>query len=211
VQSEQLCNYIHYLIKYIIMKAWVKIVDSIHHHHQLISKMRLTCLLYTPWHIFYTSLWFHCGWIEILELCILRRRTTHTHTTLHYIYIYIYMCVCVYIYIKKFTFKAVFLKAHLLLQTEKLCVCIHYLINHMIMKAWVKIIDSILLHHKWISKMRFTCLLYAPWHIFYTSLCRFLWNIWPITWRMLSMTSCFSPYTASSCGHISLMHTLSVH
>jgi hypothetical protein len=71
---------------------------------------------------------------------------THTHTTLHYIYIY--MCVCVYIYIKQFTFKAVFLKAHLLMQTEQLCVCIHYLINHMIMKAWVKIIDSILLHHK---------------------------------------------------------------
>jgi hypothetical protein len=59
------------------------------------------------------------------------------------------------------------------------------------MKAWVKIVDSILHHHKLISKMRFTCLLYTSQHIFYASLCTFLWKMWRITW-MLSMTSCFT-------------------
>jgi hypothetical protein len=111
-----------------------------------------------------------------------------------------------------FTFQAIFLKALLLMQTELLCDCIHYLTKHIIMKAWVKIVNSILHHHNWISKMRFNCLLYTPWHIFYTSLYTFLWKIGHITWRrMLSMTSCFSPYIPSSYAHISLMQTLSVH
>jgi hypothetical protein len=49
---------------------------------------------------------------------------------------------------KHFTFQAIFLKALLLMQTEQLCDCIHYLTNHIIMKVWVKIVDSILHHHK---------------------------------------------------------------
>jgi hypothetical protein len=69
------------------------------------------------------------------------------------------------------------------------------------MKAWVKFVDSILHHHKWIFKMRYTCLLYTQCHILYKSLCTFLWKIWHITWIMLSMTSCISPYTPSSYGH----------
>jgi hypothetical protein len=73
-----------------------------------------------------------------------------------------------YMYIKHHTFPAIFLKALLLMQTEQLCDCIHYLTNHVIMKVWVKIVDSILHHHK--------CNMYAHWHIFYTSLCTFLWQ-----------------------------------
>jgi hypothetical protein len=53
-----------------------------------------------------------------------------------------------YIYIKHFTFQAIFLKALLLMQTEQSCDCIHYLIKHIIMKAWVKLVDSILHQHK---------------------------------------------------------------
>jgi hypothetical protein len=104
---------------------------------------------------------FHCRWMEILELCILGSRTTLTtyQTSL-------------YIYIKHFTFQAIFLKALLLMQTEQLCDRIHYLTNHIVIKTWVKIVLSVLHHHKWISNMRFTCLLYTPWHIFYTSLCK---------------------------------------
>jgi hypothetical protein len=60
---------------------------------------------------------------------------TH-HTSLHYLYI------------KHLTFQATFLIALLLMQTEQLCDCIHYLTKHIIIKAWVKILDSILHHHK---------------------------------------------------------------
>jgi hypothetical protein len=101
-----------------------------------------------------------------------KNSTTHTHTS-------------------HFTFQSITLQALLMLQTEHLYHCIHYLTKHMIMKAWVKIRDSILHHHKWISNMGLTCLLYTPWNISHTSLCTFLWNIWHITWRMFSKTSCF--------------------
>jgi hypothetical protein len=64
-----------------------------------------------------------------------------------------------------FTFQAIFLKERLLMKTEQICDCIHYLTKHIIMEAWVKIVDSILHHQKWISKMRFTCLfLYSMTH-----------------------------------------------
>jgi hypothetical protein len=164
--------------------------------------------LYTSLFMFYTVPWngklFIPLWVNE-NLGTLHSRDqnnphTHTHTTLPYIYI------------KHFTSQAIFfLKALLLMQKDQICDCIHYLTSHIIMKVWVRIVDSILHHHKWIFKMRFTCLLYTHWHIFYTSLCTFLWKIGHITWRMLSMTSCFSPYTSYSCGHISLMQTLSVH
>jgi hypothetical protein len=63
-----------------------------------------------------------------------------------------------------FIFLAIFLKALLLMQTDQLCDCMHYLTKHIIMKVWVKIIDSVW-HHKLISKMRFTCPLYTPGYI----------------------------------------------
>jgi hypothetical protein len=53
--------------KHIVMRAWVKILDSILHHHKRICKIRFPFLLYTPWHTFYNHR-FHCGWIEILEV-----------------------------------------------------------------------------------------------------------------------------------------------
>jgi hypothetical protein len=121
--------------------------------------------------------------------------------TLHSLKHYNTHHISLYIYITHFTFQSIFLKALLLMQTEQLCECVHYLTKHIIMKACVKIVDSILHHHKWISKMRFTCLLYTLWHISYTSLCTFLWKMWHITWRMLSVTSCFSPYTQSTYDH----------
>jgi hypothetical protein len=46
-----------------------------------------------------------------------------------------------------FTFQSTFLKALPLKQTEQLCDCIHYLTIHIIMKALVKIVHSILHHH----------------------------------------------------------------
>jgi hypothetical protein len=110
-----------------------------------------------------------------------------------------------------FTSQTIFLEALLLMQTEQLCDCIHYLTKHMYMEAWVKIVDSILHHQKWISKITFTCLLYTQWQIFYTSLCTVLCKLWHITWRMLSITFSFSIYTPSSYDHISLLQTLKVH
>jgi hypothetical protein len=111
-----------------------------------------------------------------------KQYNTHTHIYRPHFTIYI---------THHFTCKTIFLKALLLMQREQLCDCIHYLSKHIIMKSLVKMVDSILHHHKWISKMRFTC------HFRHhdTSLCIFLRNLWHITWRMLSMTSCFSPYT----------------
>jgi hypothetical protein len=67
------------------------------------------------------------------------------------------------------------------------------------------------LHHKWNSRMRFTCLLYTPRHIYYTSQCIFLRKIWHTTLRMLSMTSSVSPYNQSSHDHIFLIQTINIH
>jgi hypothetical protein len=153
-------------------------------HHTLYTSTFMSCTM--PWNgKTFIPLWVNGNLAPLHSW-----KHNNKHTTLHYIHI------------KHFTFQAVFLKALLLMQTKQLCDCIHYLTKHIIMKAWVKIVNSILHHHKLISKVRFTCLLYTPWHIFHTSLCTFLWNIWHITWRMLSMTSCFPPYTPSFYGHI---------
>jgi hypothetical protein len=118
--------------------------------------------------------------------CTFLETVQYTHTTPHFT-----------VYITHFTFQSMFLQALLLMQTEHLFHCIQCLTKHMIIKAWVKIQDSILHHHKWISKMGFTCLLYTPWNIFHTSLCTFLWNIWHITWRMFQRLLVFTINTIS--------------
>jgi hypothetical protein len=62
-----------------------------HHCACCMTHFTHTCSRFTQCHEM-GSRWFHCGWMEILELYILGNSTTHTHTyihsTLHYIYIY---------------------------------------------------------------------------------------------------------------------------
>jgi hypothetical protein len=142
------------------------------------------------------------------SLCMLH----HTrYTSLFMFYTIVGECKLFNTHSPHFTFQSIFLKVHLLMQTKQLCDWIHYLTKHIIMEAWVKIVDSILHHQKWIPKMKFKCLFYTPWHIFCTSLCTFLCKVWHITWRLLTISSSISPYTPSSYDHIPLLHTLNVH
>jgi hypothetical protein len=185
-KRKYFCNAIYYLLAHIRLDVSVSRTQTVVNH--TIRETR-AIIMHTASHTVHITFHvLHNGeWTEIFKtLHSCKQYNTHS---------------------PHFTFQAIFLNTLLLMQTEQLCDCIQYLTKHMIKKAWVKIVDSILHHQKWISKMRFTCLLYTPWHIFYT----FPSKIWHITWRMLSITSSFLPCTPSSYDHISLMQTLNVH
>jgi hypothetical protein len=147
--------------------------------------------------------WFHCRWMEILELCILENRTTHTHThthTPHYI-----------VYITHITLHYIFLKTLLQMQTEKLCDGMHYLAEHVIMKCCVKMVDSVLYHTRNEFPKWETSAFCTAGHLFFRSLSTFLRKIWHIISSMLPMTSYVSPYIPSTYDHIFLMQTINVH
>jgi hypothetical protein len=57
MQSEQLCDGIHYLTEDIILNVWVKMVHCLQYHTiNEISESRFTCLWYTPRYIYHTPL-----------------------------------------------------------------------------------------------------------------------------------------------------------
>jgi hypothetical protein len=99
-----------------------------HHCACCITHCTHHCSCFTKCHLM-GNCWFHCGWWKSWNSTFFKTLKHTQHTSLYFITL--------------FNLQSIFLKALLLMQTEQLCDGIHYLTKHIIIKAWVKMVDSI--------------------------------------------------------------------
>jgi hypothetical protein len=97
--------------------------------------------------------WFHCGWMEILSQHS-SKHYTHIRDIIEYIIAprtmsWDYRSVFrdnLHFTSLHFTSPSVLLQPLLLVQTEQLCDGVYYLTIHVILKGWVKMVDSFVNH-----------------------------------------------------------------
>jgi hypothetical protein len=144
--------------------------------------------------------WIHCGWMEISDLYILENTTTHTaHSTHH----------CSY-HTLQFTVYLITSTSTNAYRTDIWWYALRNQIYNLESLGEDGRFHSVS-HHNLISKIRFTCPFCTDQDTLSTYHYAHLRKILHTTSRILSMTSCDSPYTRCTYDHISFMQTMYVH